>query len=202
MALRNIHVMKFQYFTAPGIIGNNTSPFYEVSPGIFSSEAISFLPTNVFGQCTGYLIPASRPAYETPPNSSWEEDPGIVDSQSKRVFFRSSDFLRFSLIESYFKVTLQGNQFSNINYISKFRNQDWWKKSWVYEDPFESSTITNYDYFLGNLLNYIDINFPKEMTELSLILWMNQIDGTVHIPLVFEGAIFPSYTRAFKTFTR
>jgi len=202
MSLRTIHVKKKQYYIGPGDTGGNHTPFFETSPGIISSTPLNYLPTNEFGQCVGYIIAASRPSYSIPPNSDWEADNLATTHPSERVFFNSSDKLRFSLVQSFFKTTLQGNTLESLDTVGRFRNQDWWKKSWTHEDPFATDLVSNYEYFLGNLLNYIDINFPKEMTEMTLVIWMNQLDGSVHIPFLFEGAVHPQYTREFKTYTR
>ena len=202
MSLRTIHVKKQQYYIGPGDTGGNTTPFFETSSGIISSTTIDYLPTNEFGQCVGYLLTASRPSYDIPPNSLWEGDELVPTPPSERVFFNSNDNLRFSLVESFFKTILQGNTFEDINTVGYLRNQDWWQKSWTLENSFTSGLISSYDYFLGNLLNYIDINFPEEMDVLTLVIWMNQLDGSVHIPFIFEGAVHPQFTREFKTYTR
>ena len=200
MSLRTIHVKKYQYYVGVGDTGANTTPFTEVQPGIIQSEPLSFLPTNEYGQCIGYVLAASRPSYEMPPNTKWEIDNDLVDPTTGKVFFNSNDRLRFSLIQSFFRTTLQGNVLITET-TDRLRNQDWWKKSWTNEDPFGDNLVNNYNYFLGNLLNYIDINFPEEMNELTLIIWMNQIDGTVHIPFLFEGNVHPNISREFKTYT-
>jgi len=198
--VRTIHVRKSQYFIAPGDTGGNTTVFTEISPGLIQSDSLGFIPTDAYGHGNGWILTASRPTYEAPPNTQSLGDLGTLDPSTDRVFFNSSENLKFSLINNFFRVKLTNNV---IEYPTEnnLRNTDWWRSSWAYEDPYGDYVTDNYDTLLGNLFNYIDINFPEEMDELSLVLWMNQIDGTIHIPFLFEGAAHPGYDREFKTYT-
>jgi len=195
MSLRTIYVIKEQYYVSPGDTGGNSTVFTEIDPGVLESSPLSYTINDNFG----FVIPASRPTFDVPPNSDWDPDDCFVDPTSSRVFFSSDDQLRFSLVYSFFGVTLPGNVLTTTT-PNKLYNEDWWENSWTLEDPFGVNINTNYEYFLGNLLNYIDNNFPKEMDELTLVVWMNQLDGSVHIPFLFEGGEPLSYTRKFEVY--
>jgi len=195
MSIRTIYVKKEQYYTSPGFTGGNTTVFSEIESGVLQSSTLSYTIPNKYG----YVISASRPHYDVPPNSNLEPDQGEIDPTSGRVYHSSDERLRMGLLNSFFGVFMPLNILT-VRTTYKHSNADWWEKSWTLEDPFGVNVITNYEYFLGNILTYVDNNFPKEMDTLSLIMWMNQGDGTIHIPFLFEGTL-SSYDKKFELYT-
>jgi len=201
-SIRNIYIKKYQYYISPGDTDGNTSYFSEISPGIIQSIPLNFInitpdPSQDHG--SGYIIAASRPYLVVPPDSGWLEDIGNIDETSGRVFFNSSETLFFGQVGSLFKKSypILGDIILETKTSFRLSHSDWWKSVWVLNDPYSGDS---YDCFLGNLLNYIDKNFPASMTNITLIIWMNQVYGETHIPFIYEG-IPSTYDTRYKYMT-